>query len=982
MGNKYMEDFERESIHWNNLFSSGKKDPKEEKVIKNLLLLNIDKSKYKINSDYTVDINSSVTIIAKNIKVCPVKFNTVNGNFIWHFTDLESAENLPLTVKGNLSIANNKITTLTNCSTKMVSGTFICSGNKLKNLKGMPLCDSLVAYGCGLETLRFIKDTANSINLQNNNIKSLEYCPKTNLLDVRDNKIKNLDGLNRSITFLWSDLSKHREKVSELSNKQLELNLDIEEPFIEFKENDKVILDKVTSTYHNLIGTIRSIGDPGVLPEKTYNLIFLQEDNPSLTKNGGLVNVSAKFLKPYHRSILNAKKIEVGDYIRIINPNSKYKGFVGEVEDILESGIKARFEFDINPGLKEVATNKTSTFINISKLELKNIEKISKEEYDKNGGVKKEISEELKLDDFEIGGLAELHSDIIEIQDIFNTTQNEKVKEYGIPKDVVGDVCIFKYVDHPTITYDDGGLFYVKTDKLIPFKEPDKLSNNTFERWDVVSFPSERTKYKLLYRIDPAFWKMRNLKTGDIYKYQVHFNSIKLASGNDDDDKTWMRGDRIIFLDPDGPHDELHGNISYVSYYNPKRPSIDVRLIDNDGKTIYKHNVNQNQLERDTSPEPPKPKRHKVNDKIIYVSTDNNDINKDCHLRNGVVTKINDFESFSYDIRLYRTDEDKEKLLYYQKPENVLLNDKDFKKGDKVIYLNEYDKLDGDPGIISKVDVDGEDIKYSVTFNDGKEKRLVTDITPDMLIKYYRMGTIFLKKDDEVIYTKQDSNYYGFMGVILTIDKDDEKPYSVNIADKSKGTLQWRKIKTTLDNLEKLPKRLIFKKGDRIQYHEVSSPFDSTIGTIDDVFGSKGNEKYRITLKGKNNSTISLTCTGEKLILLEEAPILKIGTSVKYHNSTSKYDGKIGEYKGTREKEGKTQYQISFDNLTVYADDDECTLEIVEKPETSTTTIYTTPPKKKKKSKTERDPVLVYNRRPIARKVFKKKIEDAPNESQ
>ena len=82
---------------------------------------------YTINDDYSIDVNSNVSITRTNIKQLPLKFRHVYGNF---------------------SCYNNKLTTLFN-SPDRISGDFICSFNRLKSLEYSPymVCGDFYCHG-------------------------------------------------------------------------------------------------------------------------------------------------------------------------------------------------------------------------------------------------------------------------------------------------------------------------------------------------------------------------------------------------------------------------------------------------------------------------------------------------------------------------------------------------------------------------------------------------------------------------------------------------------------------------------------------------------------------------------------------------------------------------------------------------------------------------------------------------------------------
>lgn len=90
-----------------------KKDEKKEKIKRFLSVVGI--SKYKINSDYTIDTYGSVKI-EQPINFIPFKFGYIMGDF---------------------DISNCGIIDLRNCPDE-VENDFICSRNRLKNLVGGP----------------------------------------------------------------------------------------------------------------------------------------------------------------------------------------------------------------------------------------------------------------------------------------------------------------------------------------------------------------------------------------------------------------------------------------------------------------------------------------------------------------------------------------------------------------------------------------------------------------------------------------------------------------------------------------------------------------------------------------------------------------------------------------------------------------------------------------------------------------------------
>jgi hypothetical protein len=250
----------------------------------------------------------------------------------------------------------------------------------------------------------------------------------------------------------------------------------------------------------------------------------------------------------------------------------------------------------------------------------------------------------------------------------------------------------------------------------------------------------------------------------------------------------------------------------------------------------------------------------------------------------------------------------------------------------------------------------------------------ITGVDVDDINKFVKPLGTQVHLDDDIIYTKPDSKHYGCKGVVKSYNIEDDK-FSVEIKAKD-GSI--KKLTTKDENLEFVPPLRKFKKGDRVRYINSENQYDGLIGTVNLVnAGETKNPSYNIILKNDQGNSIYLTTYAENIMLLEEVDDsveFKIGQPVKYTFAGSKHDGKIGKYDGERIKDGKRQLCVKFDDgasfIRLWVDDG--TLESAGEAPTYTTTT-TTYGKKKKKSKEpeeERKPVLVYNRRNIAKKAY------------
>jgi len=101
---------------------------------------------YSLRDDL-VDVDGSVFLFNKNLKVIPVQFGIVKGDFSCFQNKLKSLEGCPETVGGDFFCSKNKLKSLEGCP-ETVGGVFWCWGNKLESLKYLPdikeelICDN------------------------------------------------------------------------------------------------------------------------------------------------------------------------------------------------------------------------------------------------------------------------------------------------------------------------------------------------------------------------------------------------------------------------------------------------------------------------------------------------------------------------------------------------------------------------------------------------------------------------------------------------------------------------------------------------------------------------------------------------------------------------------------------------------------------------------------------------------------------------
>ena len=114
---------------------------------------------YTINEDGSIDVDGNVDLYDKKLKVLPLKFRNVSGNFLCGCNYLTSLEGTPKSVGRNFSCAVNQLTSLVGCP-QSVGGDFICNYNRLTTLDGGP------------------KRVGKCFSCRDNKLKSIDYLPK------------------------------------------------------------------------------------------------------------------------------------------------------------------------------------------------------------------------------------------------------------------------------------------------------------------------------------------------------------------------------------------------------------------------------------------------------------------------------------------------------------------------------------------------------------------------------------------------------------------------------------------------------------------------------------------------------------------------------------------------------------------------------------------------------------------------------------
>lgn len=69
-------------------------------------------SKYKIRRDLSVNVFEDVSLYKKNLKIIPIQFYKVNGNFNCSYNELKSLKGAPKIIMGNFNCSYNKLESL------------------------------------------------------------------------------------------------------------------------------------------------------------------------------------------------------------------------------------------------------------------------------------------------------------------------------------------------------------------------------------------------------------------------------------------------------------------------------------------------------------------------------------------------------------------------------------------------------------------------------------------------------------------------------------------------------------------------------------------------------------------------------------------------------------------------------------------------------------------------------------------------------
>ena len=152
------------------------RDRENDKIINFMKAIGI--RKYKIHDDRTVDVWEDVSL-KLNILTIPVKFEYVTGDFDVSFCGLINLNGCPNTVEGNFICTNNRLTDLKG-GPDVVTGSYDVSHSNLASLDGSPSKIN-VNFNCGYNKLANLKGGPRVVNgsysCTNNLLISLDGSP-------------------------------------------------------------------------------------------------------------------------------------------------------------------------------------------------------------------------------------------------------------------------------------------------------------------------------------------------------------------------------------------------------------------------------------------------------------------------------------------------------------------------------------------------------------------------------------------------------------------------------------------------------------------------------------------------------------------------------------------------------------------------------------------------------------------------------------
>lgn len=140
---------------------------------------NMGIGRYEINDDLSVDCYQGVYVRLEKDQKIPFKFNIVHGDFDFTHKNIDSFENFPKIVMGDLNIHHNKFTSLEGMP--QVMGNINCSHNEIQSLEHVGIVKRGLDVSFNkLSSLNGLNQThIDELDCSNNQLTTLDHCPQT-----------------------------------------------------------------------------------------------------------------------------------------------------------------------------------------------------------------------------------------------------------------------------------------------------------------------------------------------------------------------------------------------------------------------------------------------------------------------------------------------------------------------------------------------------------------------------------------------------------------------------------------------------------------------------------------------------------------------------------------------------------------------------------------------------------------------------------
>ncbi|MCK9471980.1 MAG: hypothetical protein M0Q88_09540 [Bacilli bacterium] len=160
---------------------------------------------YIINEDGSIDVDGDVDLYDKKLKVLPLKFRKVSGDFLCGHNKLTSLKGSPQSVGGDFSCSGNQLTSLEGAP-QSICGDFYCNDNQLISLEGAPqrVSGLFLCYSNNLKNIDYLPKYYKELYISNNPISKIIKLFTTSdrtgvIYDNREDKDLIMDFIDREI---------------------------------------------------------------------------------------------------------------------------------------------------------------------------------------------------------------------------------------------------------------------------------------------------------------------------------------------------------------------------------------------------------------------------------------------------------------------------------------------------------------------------------------------------------------------------------------------------------------------------------------------------------------------------------------------------------------------------------------------------------------------------------------------------------------